>query len=250
MKGLIAFFSGTGNTEYVVKLIASEFQKKNIECELFNIENNKELKDEYDFYVFASPIHVEVFAKIFTDWLSKKAPEVDNKRCILLSTQASAAGYGGKQVNKLLERKGYNIVYMRSIPMPNNYYLGKFKATTEEKKAEMLNELSNEVENIVESFLRDDIYIEKESVYMTELCKFVYKIYMPILNNFAKKNLTVDYDVCIKCKKCEKGCPVGNIKFDDEISFENKCIGCQRCVQKCPVNAFKYQGEHFKQLKL
>lgn len=250
MKGLIAFFSGTGNTEYLGKLIADEFQKKNIECELFNIESSKELKDEYDFYVFASPIHVEVFPKIFTDWLSEKAPKVNDKRCILLSTQASAVGYGGRQVSKLLEKKGYNIVYMRSIPMPNNYYLGKFKTTTEEKKLEMLNEIPKEVENIVEGFLRDDIYIEKESFYMTELCKLVYKVYMPILNNFAKKNLTVDYDVCIKCKKCEKGCPVGNIKFQDKISFENRCIGCQRCVQKCPVNAFKYQEKHFKQLKL
>ncbi|WP_234121721.1 EFR1 family ferrodoxin [Clostridium hydrogenum] len=250
MKGLIAFFSGTGNTEYLVKFIANEFEKRNIECELFNVENNEELKDEYDFYIFASPIHVEVFAKIFTDWLSSKAPEVDNKRCILLSTQASALGYGGRQVSKMLERKGYNIVYMKSISMPNNYYLGKFKATTEEKKKEILSEVPLEVSNMVESFLKDEVYIEKESLYVTELCKLVYKIYMPTLNKFAKKNLTIDEEVCVKCKKCERECPVGNIKFDEKISFADKCIACQRCVQKCPVNAFKYQGKHFKQLKL
>ncbi|MCD2347260.1 EFR1 family ferrodoxin [Clostridium guangxiense] len=250
MKGIIIFFSGTGNTEYMVKLICGEFQKRNIQCDLFNIENNETLKDEYDFYVFASPIHVEIFPNIFVDWLSKKLPEADNKRCIVLSTQASAVGYGGRQISKLLEKKGYNIVYVRSIPMPNNYYLGKFKATTEDKKIEMKNEAQNEAQAAVESFLRDDVYIEKESLYITELCKLVYKLYKPVLNNFAKKNLTVDYDVCIKCKKCEKGCPVNNIKFDEKIHFDKNCIACQRCVQKCPVNAFKYQGEHFNQLKL
>ncbi|MFL0251125.1 EFR1 family ferrodoxin [Clostridium neuense] len=249
MKGLIAYFSGTGNTEYVVKLVSNEFAKRNIECEIFNIENDKRIKDEYDFYVFASPIHIEVFPKFFIDWLSEKAPAVDNKRCLLLSTQASQVGYGGRQVSRLLERKGYSIVYMRSIPMPNNYYLGKFKATSEDKKLEMVSEVSNEAVAAVEGFLRDDVYIEKQSFYITELSKLVYKLYMPILNNFAKKNLTVDYDICIKCKKCEKGCPVNNIKFDDAIHFDKKCIACQRCVQKCPVNAFKYKGEHFEQLR-
>lgn len=250
MKGIIIYFSGTGNTEFVIKHIVSEFENKNIQCALLDIAKNNEVKDEYDFYIFASPIHVEIFPKIFVDWLRKKLPKVDHKKCIIVSTQASAVGYGGRQISGILEKKGYDIVYLRSIPMPNNYYMGKFKATPESKKNEMKNEVSNEVNVLVEKFLKGDIYIEKESVYMTALAKVIYKMCIPYFHSYARKNFTVDYNKCIKCKKCQNDCPVNNIRFDEQISFDNKCICCQKCLQKCPVNAFKFKGEHFDQVKL
>lgn len=251
MKGAFVYFSGTGNTEYVIKQLIKEFQEKNIDCKTVDITKESTISPEFDFYVVASPIHVEVFPKIFVDWIKNNLPKVDSKRCIVISTQASYIAYGGRQIGKILDSKGYDVVCVKSMPMPNNYYLGKFfKATTKERQEEMKKEVLLEVKNIVDKFLKDDVYIEKESVVMTIIGKITYDICIPYFHSWARKSLSIDYDKCIKCKKCEKDCPTHNILFKDKIVFKNKCISCQRCLQKCPVNAFLYKGENFNQVKI
>lgn len=126
MKGAFVYFSGTGNTEYVIKQLIKEFQEKNIDCKIVDITKESTVSAEFDFYVVASPIHVEVFPKIFVDWIKNNLPKVDSKRCIVISTEASYIAYGGRQIGKILDSKGYDVVCLKSIPMPNNYYLGKF----------------------------------------------------------------------------------------------------------------------------
>lgn len=40
--------------------------------------------------------------------------------------------------------------------------------------------------------------------------------------------------------KCVRGCPVGNIKFEDgKFRFGGNCIGCARCAFGCPADAIR-----------
>ncbi|KHD38757.1 (4Fe-4S)-binding protein [Clostridium acetobutylicum] len=249
MKGAAIYFSGTGNTKYVVELLVKEFQEKNIQCEMIDILKEKGVSKEYDFYVLASAIHVEVFPDIFVRWIKENLPSVDNKRCIIVSTQASYIGYGGRQINKLLSNKGYDVMITRSIPMPNNYYLSKFfKETPEDRKKEMKEDAVLEVKNIVDKFLKDEGYIEKQSALLTAVSKVAYKVSLKHFHKWPKKSLKVDYNRCTKCKRCVNECPTNNITFGDKIEFSDKCISCFRCVQKCPANAFLYKNRHFNQM--
>ena len=58
------------------------------------------------------------------------------------------------------------------------------------------------------------------------------------------KHFSVDKKKCIGCKKCEKICPVGDIKcLDGNIpvwQHNDRCMTCYACLHHCPSNAISW----------
>ena len=45
-------------------------------------------------------------------------------------------------------------------------------------------------------------------------------------------------DKCIGCGKCEKLCPLNNIKMvDKKPTWNHNCTHCMACIGNCPVEA-------------
>ncbi|HOG01284.1 MAG TPA: 4Fe-4S binding protein, partial [Clostridia bacterium] len=52
---------------------------------------------------------------------------------------------------------------------------------------------------------------------------------------------------CIACRRCEKECPEGAIRMENELAVidYDKCTGCGRCVEVCPtrcIHAGDFRG--------
>lgn len=61
--------------------------------------------------------------------------------------------------------------------------------------------------------------------------------------NYSDK-LRVDEEKCTGCGKCEKLCPMNNIKVVDKKVVENKqCTMCYRCINNCPKQAMTLLGK-------
>lgn len=61
--------------------------------------------------------------------------------------------------------------------------------------------------------------------------------------NYSDK-LRVDEDKCIGCGKCEKLCPMNNIKIvDKKVVKNNQCTMCYRCINNCPKQAMTLLGK-------
>ncbi|HAI91025.1 MAG TPA: hypothetical protein DCM21_00520 [Butyrivibrio sp.] len=61
--------------------------------------------------------------------------------------------------------------------------------------------------------------------------------------NYSDK-LHVDEDKCIGCGKCEKLCPMNNIKIvDKKVVQNNQCTMCYRCINNCSKQAMTLLGK-------
>jgi ferredoxin/flavodoxin len=250
VRGAIIYFSGTGNTEFAAKIFKEKFQEKDIECSMIDISKKRNLTNEYDFYVFGGPIYKNLFPENFIDWVKNKVTNGENKKCIVFSTQSESGLIDENEVSKILVDKGFEVLIEDTIPMPNSYYIEKSNRITENEIATFKEKARQRIEILVGKFLSEEKYkssIIKETQSIEEKLK---KTYCGIGKNWAQKHLSVNYDLCVKCGKCAKNCPLGNISMKEEITFREKCISCQKCIHRCPVNAFLYNGDSVDQYKL
>lgn len=248
LKGALIYFSGTGNTEYIMKQFQKKLENKGIDSELIDTTVKDELKNEYDFYVFGAPIHAEMFPSYYIDWVRKNVSKDINKICAIFSTQAADKAAGIEELADVLKEKGMKIVVKDFIQMPNNYYVVMFKKDSRDKIEGLKKAAEIKVEELVESLINRKKHINKISKGRLFVGKISYKLFYRYSLRWAAKKLTVDEDICIKCRKCERECPTNNINLiDGKIVFYSQCISCQRCLHKCPVNAFRYKGKAFEQ---
>lgn len=58
--------------------------------------------------------------------------------------------------------------------------------------------------------------------------------------NMQPKKFTVS-DVCVSCGKCEKVCPLGNIRMENgRPVWGEHCTHCMACISGCPAEAIEY----------
>lgn len=251
MKGALIYFSGTGNTEYVIERFKKEFESRGVECDLVNTSIQKTLQEQYDFYVFGSPIHAEMFPKYYIEWVKDNIKKGTKKQCIIFSTQASSKGTGVEELYNILRKKEIEIKIKDFIEMPNNYYIVMFKKTPEEEIQRLKKIAAEKVKSLVGDFLAGNDMMREVSKARVFLGKIAYSMFYRYSLKWALKNLSVDEETCIECEKCVNECPTNNINMTNgKITFNSKCISCQHCIHKCPVNAFRYKGEIFEQYKI
>ena len=52
--------------------------------------------------------------------------------------------------------------------------------------------------------------------------------------------LSVNNKKCVKCYKCAKDCPSGNISVrEGKLHFDGRCTMCMKCVMLCPQSAVR-----------
>ncbi|WP_010248959.1 EFR1 family ferrodoxin [Acetivibrio cellulolyticus] len=250
MNGCIVYFSATGNTGYVADAIKDEFMHRGIQCDIYEVSKKTDFQDKYDFYVFGSPIHAELFPVFYTEWVKKNITKGSGRKCIVYSTQGSQSACGPTVFANDLKKKGFEVIVEDCFFMPNNYYTVMFKKSSEQEIRELLKKSKDKAGTIVDKFLKDE-KISNTAKGRIWWAKPVFKMFTMWSRKWAKNSLTVDADKCTRCGLCQRNCPVNNISIDkNNISFKDKCISCQRCIHKCPTNAFLHKKKVIEQYKL
>lgn len=239
---MIFYFSGTGNTRWVAQQIAEAIGE-----ELVSIPDAIR-QGQYSYTLktderlgFCFPTHGWQPPRIVRDFIAQMQVAKDHF-CWALTTCGDNMGECMTILNKDLRQKGLEAETLFSVIMPESYVCLPFMYTdTEEKETWKLENARHQLSHIIPIIRDCKRGIEELEKGATP------RLYSYVIGGYFNKRMitdkkfTVDADVCIRCGKCQKVCPVDNIKgTPPEWLHSGKCTSCLACYHYCPVHAINF----------
>jgi flavodoxin/formate hydrogenlyase subunit 6/NADH:ubiquinone oxidoreductase subunit I len=251
LKGIVLYFSGTGNTKFIANRIAEEFKKNECEIEVYSIEEKIDLNEfNYDYLILGFPKYFEYIPKNFIEYLEDNL-QISSKevKTMIFSTGKDRAKTYFNELEKKLLNKNYKVIVTKSFKMPDSYTLSKtYKKITRKDIRELYDNSLFEIKETVANFLMNNTMKYEINEIKASIYKALYK--------FKTKDLyknSLNFSVnssCDQCNLCVNICPTKNIENISElIKFRDNCILCCRCVNACPKNAILYKEKEHSQYK-
>jgi len=234
----IFYFSGTGNTKMVAKLLATEFNRYVRVVDVIAIDEllktNKTTEiEKYDVIGFGYPVHALNAPHIFFDFIEQLQAGKQKKTFIFKSAgDPFMKGGSTALVRKALQKKGYDVFYERLFVMPANVLV----RYPDRLIKQLCNTTVQRAKTMVNEVILETTKFQKNTFFST----FLTAAFSSMENfgaRFFGKNLHVSGS-CNLCGICISNCPTNNItKQKGHIRFHSKCNLCMRCIYRCPVNA-------------
>lgn len=238
---MIIYFSGTGNSAYTAKRLATENERVISigECMRSNTFDLEVQKDEAIGFVL--PIYFFGIPTIVLDFISRlQLTGYKNQYTYCVFTIGGSAGNAVKMLDKALYNKGLRIDSGFSVTMPDNYILLFNLMTPQAKIPQVLAEAELQIDDVkgyIEKRQRGIFNIKHTSLPQAEttFSYFLYKY------GRATKPFNVN-DKCISCGLCEKLCPCSVITMKEGHPQwkVGKCTQCLACLHQCPTRAINY----------
>jgi ferredoxin len=233
MKTHIYYFSGTGNSLNVARLLAEELG----DCEIRFIPEviGKELDPSFDRIGFVFPVYGWGLPLIVRDFLKKVRTD---------KYTFAVANYGGRpagtlaQAERILKDNGTELKCSMGLRMPDNCIIIS-GAQPAEKRDEILRNARARVREIAAVIKDGRQCVERGSSIENWLLSGV--MYGKAEGKFRTNDsaFKVD-DRCKSCGSCVKICPVNNITLSDgRPQWHHKCEQCLACLHWCPGEAIQ-----------
>ena len=240
-RNLYLYFSGTGNTRYVLEKFASIYE--DVDYNFISIEDKfvdfKTLIKNADTIIIGHPIHESIMPFIMQDFLKEHSAEFSNKKIITIVTQMYFSGDGGALAYRILRKSNTKLLHSIHINMPNN--ITDVKLLRPKKTVDtvhIIEKADKKITDIV-SKIKSGVKIKMGMrFYSRTLGFFTQRSYGYYFYNRLRKKLIIHHDKCIKCNKCIEVCPVNNLEMvDNKVLTSKICTVCYRCVNICPTQA-------------
>lgn len=245
-KGIIYYFSGTGNTEFVAKKFYENLQIKGFDIELKAIDllKDKPNPNQYNLIGIGFPIYaynLPIYIRRFIN----KFPAVHNNSAFIFVTMADPTSLGTLGITAdLLKKKGFTIKSAEGFQMLSNDIILCNAANQKSKRYLLLKEAAiKKIKLVVDEIQSGKGKIQGNNIFMKFLSLitgfWLNQLYCPW---FHYHKFYVDEKCLPECRLCEEFCPVNNIKKVDtqKVIFSRSCILCARCINCCPVYAIQY----------
>ncbi len=237
------YFSGTGNSRYAAEVFCHAYDKK---TKVLSIEEDTVvdcIKQE-NMLVFAYPVQYSTIPKILREFINANKGLWAGKKIFIIATMGLFSGDGAGILGRLLQKYGAEILGGLHLKMPDSIGDEKLLKRPLEKNKELVKNAEEKIKKAVwllksEKPPREGIgvFYRMAGFFGQRLC-FGHKT-----KNYSDK-LRIDENKCIGCGKCEKLCPMHNIKVIDKKAVQNKrCTMCYRCINNCPKKALTLLGK-------
>ncbi|MBB6482371.1 EFR1 family ferrodoxin [Spirochaeta isovalerica] len=241
MKNLYLYFSGTGNTKYVIGKFAELYERGSY-YSLHSIEHREidfsRIIGEAENIVLAYPIHDSMLPFIVKEFLESHIEDFKGKNLTTICTQLLFSGDGGALPFYILKEAGVKHLHSIHINMPSNLtdvniFFNKPLSETARSYVKADRKIALAVDTI-----RSGGICRDGRKWFSRFSGFILqrtwgKAMMVKLRNSVK----ISSD-CILCQKCVQICPVENLEIrENRVGQQGRCTLCYRCVNECPVRA-------------
>jgi ferredoxin len=235
MKMRLYAYTGTGNSLWIARQLASELQEAAVEfvsCRSIDFEAEADRVGViFPVHIWGLPNHVIAFI----NHLQVK-PET---YLFALAVNAGQPAATLLQLKKLMSTRGLSLSSGYSIALPSNYIPWGGPGPTDTQQR-LFREAREKIKAIATAVLHDEKHdVERGPLWQNIPFSLIYKISFQKVSKMDKK-FWAD-DKCNHCRICAKVCPAGNIEMaDGKPRWLHRCEQCMACIQWCPQEAIQY----------
>lgn len=236
LKNIIYYYSGTGNSLWVARLLAAELG----ETKLISMAHMEEqhLASETEVVGMVFPVHIWGVPKMVLDTL-KKLDQDPNRYFFAAAVNAGQVSRTLLQLKACLRSCGIKLSAGFDFVLPSNYIPWGGPGPIEEQRERFVQakEKAISVSKIIAR--RESAPIEKGPLWQRVIFTLIYNL---SFNSIAKsdRNFWAD-EKCNSCNICAQICPVKNVEIKEgKPAWQNHCEQCLACLQWCPKKAIQY----------
>jgi ferredoxin/flavodoxin len=245
LKGIILYFSLTGNTKLACKYIKNKVQ--NVEFDLVDMRHGQANLSSYDIVGFATYSNEFSIARFVKNYIDDM-PSMD-KTAFVFSTFGRDNGNTTRDLAQSITRKGFKVVLDFALHTPENYppvikWGHGYENHPTHQELEEFNASIKRLSDIATKIENNEILTAKK-ITKKFSHRIMTKISRPSMMRYLMGHKKINADLCVQCKKCIEACPYDAIKMDSYPVFEvSKCNGCFACYNLCPTKAIYTTKSH------
>lgn len=237
------YFSGTGNSRYAAELFCNEYAET---AKSFSIEDDNitlAVENE-ELLVFAYPVQYSTVPKILRDFIIENKELWNGKKVFIIATMGLFSGDGAGILGRLLQQYGAELLGGLHLKMPDSIGDEKVLKRPFKKNKELVKKSEQKIRKSVQLLKSGKPAREGIGILYRLAGFFGQRLYFGYKTKNYSDKLRVDEDKCVGCGRCEKLCPMHNIKIvDKKVVQNNRCTMCYRCINNCPKQAVTLLGK-------
>lgn len=266
MKTIIYYFSGTGNTLFLSKILAEQLSAELIP--IAALQNESRIETDADRIGIVFPVYYCDLPVIVREF-AEKLTGLEDKSLFAVANYGGAASYSLKRLRSILRSAGGQLSVKIGVHMPQNAFPKPWeKHENLFRRAEKLlrraavlirkQKKATRFSNFVLEYSLYPMFLLMKPLYRKGIMKQSGLTEDHTLTEMVKNidHLFTVTDDCNACGTCVKICPVNNIELKDgKPVWMHNCENCTACYQYCPKQAIQggvvrpnyfYRNPHIK----
>jgi ferredoxin len=237
------YFSGTGNSRYVLEKFLSEYDEA---AKAYSIEDPKvfEAVKKDDMLAFAYPVQYSTVPKILRDFISDNKELWKGKKVFIIATMGLFSGDGAGMLGRELEKYDARVIGGLHVKMPDSIGDVALLKHPLEKNKETVRKAEQKVKKAALQ-MKDGLPPKEGLGVLYNMAGFFgQRLYFGHMTKEYSDKLRIDNTKCVGCGKCAELCPMKNISIVDKKAVQHsKCTMCYRCIDNCPKQAITLLGK-------
>lgn len=239
MKGIIYYFTGTGNNYILAKDLAAQIPGTEIRPMRLLPEDRAKLAtcELIGFCVPSYYSHVPAAVKRYLEGVSF-TPE---QTIFTIIGCGSSRGVSTEELRERIEAGGGHVKNEYLVTCPGNFILS-YGALPQIYERTVIRLSKKKIRTIAREVTSPDIQNRLgKALFCSEKQEpAIQKILATFPNRAAEYTVS---DSCTGCGRCAAVCPVQNIRItENQPFFANNCQQCMACIQWCPQHAIDYKN--------